>query len=450
MRSAETLPDHLRSLLLTVVIGLLAGCGGSTTTSTTVTCTDTSICVTPLAQLAQQDTPTGPNTTEIVVDSGPLGAFVLGVTNVPYVTVTVCSPGLNLNNKCVTIDHVLLDTGSYGLRLLKSKVDAIGLPTIPVAADANGTPAGNAAECYLFVLGGIWGPLAKADVHIAGELAQAQNIQLIDDDPATANLAPPNCKSNAGALLTSVSMLQANGVLGIGMVDVDCGITCLTNAYPLGYVVYYSCPTLDTCLPAAMPIASQVQNPVASFAVNNNGTMITMPALPKLGANVAKGRLVFGIETQTNNRLGAASTYPVETNPASANYLYVGVQVGAKSYPQSYIDTGSNAMFFDNATLPRACSVSAGAQGNWYCPVDTWHQTATLPDAFGNPVAFNFAIENADTLFTIGATALANLGGTAGQPAESFALGMPFFYGRKVFTSIWGKFLAPNGPWYAF
>jgi len=398
-----------------------------------------------------QSTPAGPNTTEIVVDSGPPGAFVLGVTNVPYVTVTVCSPGSA--NKCVTIDHMLLDTGSYGLRVLKSKVDALGLPSVPVAADGNGTPAGNAAECYAFVLGAAWGPLAKADVRIGGEEAPNLNIQLIDDGAPAAQPVPQNCQSAAqGALLNSVSALQANGILGIGMVGLDCGVTCLTNAYPGGYVVYYSCPGAGAaCQPAGMPAASQVQNPVARFAVNNNGTMITMPALPKLGATVAKGRLVFGIGTQSNNQLPVAGRiYPVSTDTASADYLYVGLQVGARSYPQSFIDTGSNAMFFDDATLSRVCNVSSGQQGGWYCPADTWRQTATLAGANGTQGSFTFAVDSADTLFNAGATAFANLGGTAGQAVQTFALGMPFFYGRQVFVSIWGQALSTNGPWYAF
>jgi len=264
---------------------------------------------------------------------------------------------------------------------------------------------------------------------------------------------PQNCQSAAqGLLLNSVAQLQANGVLGIGMVSLDCGVTCLDNSYPGGYVVYYSCPPAGApCLPAGMPAASQVQNPVTRFAVNNNGTMIVMPALPELGAVVAKGRLVFGIGTQSNNQLPTmARMYQVNTDPASAEYLYVGLRVGAQNYPQSFIDTGSNAMFFDDATLSRVCNVSAGQQGKWYCPATTWRQTATLTDVMGNQGSFGITVANADTLFNTGASAFADLGGSSGQAAQTFALGMPFFYGKQVFVSIWGQSLSPNGPWYAF
>ena len=458
MRSAEFLLKHARALLLVGCVALLAGCGGSTTTSSTTICKDPSVCVVDLAQLAPQDLPTGPNTTEIVVDSGPLGNFVLGVTNVPYVTVTVCSP--NMLTSCVTIDHVLLDTGSYGLRLLRSKLGTVGskLPTVPIAANAsNNTPAGDAAECYPFVLGSVWGPLAKADVHIGGELAYAQTIQLIDDGQAQSPPVPEspplpdNCKNSAqGGLANSVASLQANGILGVGMVAIDCGIACLDNAYPGMSYVYYSCPTGGTsCMPAAVPLDMQVQNPVVGFAVNNNGTMITMPALPKLGAKVAKGQLVFGIGTQANNTPATLGQYPIETDPAKLNYLYVTMGVASQTYPYSYIDSGSNAMFFDFAAP--APVGTCPQQLSWYCPASTWSQPATLTAANGTQGTFALTIDNAEALFSInGATAFANLAGTAGQGASTFALGMPFFYGKKVFTSIWHQqYSTLNGPWYA-
>jgi hypothetical protein len=236
------------------------------------------------------------------------------------------------------------------------------------------------------------------------------------------------------------------------MLALDCGLTCLTNAYPGGYVVYYSCPSGGApCQPAGLPAASQVGNPVTAFAVNNNGTMIVMPPLPELGAKVARGRLVFGIGTQSNNQLPpAARMYRVDANPASANYLYVGVQAAGRSYPQSFIDTGSNAYFFDDPNVPHNCNVTTGQQGGWYCPTTTWRQTAVMTDAAGAQGSFDLAVASADTLFTAGGSAFSNLGGTSGQAADTFSLGLPFFFGRTVFVSIWQQRLSENGPWYAF
>ncbi|WP_372528485.1 DUF3443 family protein, partial [Piscinibacter sp.] len=228
----------------------------------------------------------------MVVDTGPDSGFSLGAANIPYVTVTVCSPGSTTN--CATVDHVFLDTGSIGFRVLKSALAQVALAPVNVPADAaSSTPAGPAAECYPFVLGAVWGPLASADLHIAGETASSLPIQVIDDSTTPAYAAPSNCGSAAnGGLLNSVGTLQANGILGVGMIRYDCGLICVTGDYSGGYTLYYACPsTPSSCVPAAIPVDLQMQNPVAYFPVNNNGTIITLPTLPELGAYVAKGRL---------------------------------------------------------------------------------------------------------------------------------------------------------------
>ena len=69
------------------------------------------------------------NVAPLVVDQGPDPQNVFDV-NVPFVTVTVCVPGST--TQCQTIDHVTVDTGSSGLRIISS-VLSITLPpqTIP-------------------------------------------------------------------------------------------------------------------------------------------------------------------------------------------------------------------------------------------------------------------------------------------------------------------------------
>ncbi len=433
----------LAALAASALALLLAGCGGNSS-ETTITGGGPSV--------VTLDTPTGPNTTEIVVDSGPAG-FSVGAANIPYVTVTVCAPGSATG--CVTIDHVFLDTGSYGLRLLKSKVATLALPAIAVPADAaSNTPAGRALECYPFVLGAVWGPLASADLRIGGEMAASLPVQLIDDATPMSDPPPAACVTAAnGGLQNSVAGLQANGILGVGMVAFDCGIGCRDGNYSSGYTLYYSCPGAagSACSPAAMPLALQVQNPVAHFAVNNNGTVIAMPAVLDLGAGVAKGRLVFGIGTQTNNQIPpTAKMLFVDPNPADPGYLYFATTAGATTYPYSYIDSGSNAFFFDDASLAKGCQSSPASSAGWYCPATVQRRTATITDAFGATAPVDYAVASADVLFQTSSASFATLAGSAGQGASAFVWGMPFFYGRTVFTSIWGQALSPNGPWNAF
>ncbi len=449
-------------LLLGALLVLLsgAGCGGGSSSVTTYS--GGGLGTGSVASTVTQGTPTGINTTEVIVDAGP-ASFSLGAANIPYVTVTVCS--LNAAN-CVTIDHVFLDTGSYGLRVLKSSVASLSLPPVLLAADQQlNTPAGSVVECYPFVLGGVWGPLAQADVRIAGEMARAIPIQVIDDTAGASLAAPADCIAAAGgSLFSSAASLQANGILGIGMMPFDCGLTCASGSYAGFHVQYYVCPDSITahCQAAAIPTQQQVQNPVAHFLPDdnnpqpdNNGTIISLPALPTLGAGVAKGRLVFGIGSRSNNQISpGVKMLSVNTNPSSANYLYFTTTLGQSVFSDSYIDSGSNAYFFNDASISQSCKSSAGSttQAGWYCPAGgaSVLRSASLADSLGNIIPVDFSIANADLLFSGSSTAFGNLGGSISQAPQTFVWGLSFFFGRSVYTSIWGQALSVNGPWNAF
>lgn len=479
VRCAEWPARFKAGLLALLATGLMVACGGGTSTTVTYSGPGLLPGTAPVAE-AVQSNPTGPNTTEVLVDSGPPGFGALGTANVPYVTVTVCAPGSS--TACVTIDHVILDTGSYGLRVLSSKVGALGLPSVQLTS---GAVTGAAVECYQFVLGGLWGPLAQADVLIGGEKASQIPIQLIDDQGLAGPGPTADCLVAASnLLLTSASALQGNGVLGVGAAGVDCGQVCAQGNYSVVkyHPPYYVCPDAVAlnCQPTAIANDQQVQNPVAHFDANadgtrdNNGTIISMPGLPVLGAGAARGRLVFGIGTQANNQItvaASANTIYADINAANydTTYLSFTATVGNQSYSQSYIDSGSNAYFFDDAALSLTCDANdPKTPGGWYCPKDaqgrntTLNRQATFTDVDGNAVAVSFSLTSADALFgavnplTGGrSTAFANLSGTAGQGGLSFVWGMPFFYGRSVYTSIWDVPKCSAGtrlycPWNAF
>jgi len=441
MRCAEA----ARAALLAAALAALAGCGGGNSSETTLIVSG--VPTTPTGVTVTLAEPTGPNTTEIVVDSGPASGFALGVANLPYVTVKVCAPGSTTS--CASIDHVFLDTGSIGLRVLRSAVAGLALP--PVMA-GSGPAAQPVHECYPFVVGAVWGPMARADVTIGEERAATLPIQLIDDGTPAGAEAPADCVAAAnGALLKSVTSLQAKGVLGVGMLSYDCGLICETGDYSGTYTLYYRCDTAGRCTATAVRAEEQVQNPVSAFAVNNNGTLVLLPALPEVGAAVAKGRLVFGIGTQSNNQPRPGDTrLHLETDVASLGYLYLSATIGSVRYPYTYIDSGSNGLFFDDAALTTQCAGS-GAGATWYCPATAQQRLVELSDMLGTRTQFSLGITSADVLFASSNTAYANLGGAAGSANPgALVLGLPFFYGRRVSTAIWGQALATSGPWYAF
>jgi hypothetical protein len=300
------------------------------------------------------------NSTAIIVDSGPSG--VSGVINVPYVSVTVCRPGTTV---CQTIDHVLLDTGSYGLRLLASQLNST--LALPAVTTASGDDAG---ECGKFISGYTWGAVRQADVKIADEVASAISIQVIGDTGASYSSTPSSC-SSAGSNLGTLAAIGAKGILGVGMFKQDCGTAC-ANAAISG--VYYACAS-GSCTASAMPLAKQISNPVASFAVNNNGLLITMPSVGTAGLTSVSGTLVFGVNTQSNNTIASETIFKANSS-GDFSTTYKG-----KTYSASFIDSGSNGYFFTDSSI-RQCS-----GGDFYCPASALSLTATNTRQTAAPAA---------------------------------------------------------------
>jgi hypothetical protein len=410
---------------LAVLAGSLAlvGCGSSSTPTPTPT---------PVA-----------NTATVEVNAGPAN----NATNFLFVTVTVCMPGSTTN--CQSIDNVQVDTGSEGLRVLSSALGNLaptsgsGLPTLQDSS------SNVLQECIQFAdTSYLWGPVATADVKMAGETASSVPIQVVSSTPAFD--VPSSCLSlGNGPTLNTVTALGANGIIGLGNFAQDCGGACTSASSSLP-PMYYVCPS-NVCTIPAVGLNNQLANPVALFAADNNGLLITMPAVPAAGQATASGSMIFGVGTQTDNALGSATIYATDAY-GDIQTTYQGV-----AYSNAFFDTGSTGIYFlDFATLGIPdCTNYPG----FYCPASPVTYTVTnqgTNSTTGQQVQFTFA--NADTLFTANPTfaAFSELGGDSGSgPSSDFIdFGMPFFYGRTVFVGIEGATVpgnisAPNG-YYAY
>jgi len=368
--------------------------------------------------------PTAENVLSVTVDSGPNGNAV----NTLYAAVTICQPGSTTN--CQTIDHVLVDTGSTGLRLL-SGVIASGLNLSRTTSSSGGT----LLNCAHFLDSSFaWGPVVTVDMLLGGKKAAAVPIQLIAD-PASNHLA---ARCSSGDALNSVATLGAKGILGIGLFKEDCGAGCASNA---DNGVYYRC-TDGACSAAVASTAStsqQLKNPVPLFASDNNGLMVDLPAVASSGAASLNGSVVFGIATQSNNQFTAGTV--LKTSTGHFTTLFAG-----QSLNKGFLDTGSNALFFNSSAIP-SCGTEASG---FYCPSTRTQLSATLFDGNAASTAVTFSIDNALALFNIGNSALPTLSGPVGD-AQTFDWGLPFFYGRRVFIGI-EQLPSPAGPgpFYAF
>jgi hypothetical protein len=370
----------------------------------------------------------GGNVAIVVIDSGPADAN--GVINVPFVSVTLCHPG---TSTCQTIDHVLVDTGSYGLRIIAPGV----LDTTKLALPAVTGSAGNAVgECAKFISGFLWGSVHLADVKIAGETAPSLPVQQVGDTGAAFTRIPTGCSNTLGGNIGTVARLGANGILGVGLFNQDCGAPCTTQ---VANGNYYECAATN-CTGAVMPLANQVANPVPKFAKNNNGLALVMPAVAAGGATTLTGALIFGIDTQANNNIGFATVYAADS---SGNFktTYNGTPLRS-----SFLDSGSNGLFFPDTSIPR-CPVSR----SFYCPVPAFSSSA-VNTSFGGAVfgPVNFTIENLDALDST--VRAASVGGSIGRSnSNTFDWGMPFFFGRTVFVAIDGAITQHGrGPYWAY
>src|SRR5262249_22457111 len=157
-----------------------------------------------------------------------------------------------------------------------------------------------------------------------------------------------------------------------------------------------ACPSGGTsssdCQAVGPELDQQVINPVADFAStgDDNGVIVELPSVADPGgAASASGSLVFGIGTESNNALGSATVLK-GNDYGDITTTYNGFQLQF-----SYLDTGSNAYYFDagnSTTLPDCTSSgsgsgSSGFSSSWLCPGS--EQTISLTNTGENDTPSN-------------------------------------------------------------
>jgi hypothetical protein len=372
--------------------------------------------------------PAGNNVASVIVDQGPtVNGSPIGSVNTLFTTITVCASGSTTS--CQTIDHIQVDTGSYGLRLL-APVLTLTLPVEKLANSSN-----SLVECTIFLDGYSWGPVVTADVQIGGETAQSLPVQVIGDSRFPT--VPANC-SGMGTAEDTVSAFGANGILGIGPFELGCG-DCDTVTHG----IYYACGT--TCAETVVPTAMQEPNPVTRFAADNNGSIVDLPSVAPTGAVTLSGSLIFGIDTQSNNQSGTQTVLTVN-GLAELTMTFLG-----QPLTNSFMDSGSNGIFFADSNIAPCMTTDT----DFYCPGNTL--TLALSIQGQNGVMVNnltFGVGNAQTMLNNNPSfnVFPLLAGTipAGN-SGTFDYGLAFFYGKRVAVAVEGnKTSVGTGPYIAF
>jgi hypothetical protein len=443
----------VRPLVALLAALALAGCGG-----------DGSSPSTPINTVPSSPTPTPTptptpaatlNTAVVTLDGGPaaLGVGPNGYSafNEPYVTITICAPGSTSN--CQTIDHIILDTGSVGLRLIQPVLNPSLLAALPTETQNSGNAVG---ECYQYVNSYAFGSVRKADFSIAGEKVANMPFQAIGDTGSFAAV-PSSCSAGGGSAIATVQDFGANGIIGVGTTTTDCGAFC-TSAGGSAGAIYYDCPSggcgaiIARAANESAPF-EQLPNPVAAFPGDNNGTILSFPSVPQAGVATLTGTVTFGIGTQANNSLTATHVLPATTSSSRLGTGLITATYNSKQLTQSFFDSGSNDYFFIDTSLTPCTDPNLIA---FYCPASSMLLSPLLTATNGATASGAFTLYSPLNVAN-SSTVAPGLGinPTLVKPplpfANSFDFGMPFFFGKTVYTAIEGRPAGgTQGPYFGF
>lgn len=378
-------------------------------------------------------TPSGPSPTPISTPTpSTANALPMSVTagpydtvDMPFVSLTICAAG---TTNCATVNNVLVDTGSFGLRIYGSQISGLGITP-------NSNQGHEVGECAFFGSGSTWGAVSTVDVAIAGEPKITIPIQVMDDLDAFAS-APRDC-SQGTELIATPQDAGFNGIFGIGPYSNDAIFT-----------EYFNCSGGDCSLLDSAPNADVVPNPVSAFPVDNNGVVVSLPSISAGGEATTNGTLYFGIGTESDNRPGSVKTFQENSDTGSDDFLDINTVFGGET-AGAFFDTGSNGYFFNDNSI-KECSNGSG----FYCPSATLSESATN-HSVGSSVSgvVDFNIADANTLFDSNDAAFNDLGGSydGGSTYDGFDWGLPFFFGRTVYIGMAGTSSSLGaGPYTAY
>ena len=402
--------------------GLLTGAVAGTTT---ITATSNGIPGTATLTVTNAAA-TGPNVLTITVNGSLCSpATSASYPNKPCVSVTICDPSDANQADCQIIPDILLDTGSFGLRIFNSAFN----PPLPLAQIQSGSSS--LVECVPFAdLSSLWGPVKFANVILAGEPAVQIPIQVVDATFAAIPSGSP-CATTRTQLGAATSPAEG------GLTRLRGGGNTAEDGNTSA--VYYLCNG-TSCSETSPALTNQVVNPVARLPRDNNGVMVSFPAVNTAGVASLNGSLTLGIDTESNNASTGFTGFPTD-----AVGDFTTTFQGSTFTNNSFFDTGSNGTFFPGSLTPCSTNPNNPLSG-WYCPASLTPLVATTPEG-----AVNFQIGNFSQLTgTAGLNVFVDLGGPS---SFGFDWGLPIFFGRNVFIGINGKPSAGGlgtGPYLAF
>ena len=181
---------------------------------------------------------------------------------------------------------------------------------------------------------------------------------------------------------------------------------------------------------------------------------MVLPSVPPAGVTTLTGTIYFGIGTQSNNALTAATVLPVTTSSSNRGPGVLTATYNGKALTQSFLDSGSNDYYFIDASLPICTQTFLNV---FYCPAAPMMLSPVLTATNNMTGSGAFPLYNPSTTTSGTSNVAPGLGinPTLIKPplpfANSFDFGVPFFFGKSVYTAIEGRNAGGvQGPYFAY
>ena len=383
------------------------------------------------------------NSMNITVNGSTCGSVLMGA-NTPCASVTICS--INNPTICQTIDGILIDTGSYGLRIFNSVIQS-DIAMSPVTSGSN-----SLAECVTYGDStSNWGPVEYVYVQLAGEPKVAVPIQVIDFSYRTP--ASP-CNSQNSIPNSTPGNSGYNGILGLGLWAQDCGFVCTSQ---ISNGIYYTCNDFSCAAGATVALEAQVTNPVSALPTDNNGISITLPSVSTGGVTSLTGNLTLGIGgTAYSHSSTPTASITLKVDGNGEFFVNAGSSYNSATRISGIIDSGSSYIYFNPTTSQTSLTACSGEFAGLYCSSGTFTETNTSYCAGSNcspSATTSFDVVNANTYSNSTNSVFSDIAGTlpGAMGTQMFDWGLPFFMGKTVYVEIEGKqSTLGTGPFFAY
>jgi hypothetical protein len=330
-----------------------------------------------------------------------------------YTNIKICAPGSTAN--CQVIDHVIVDSGSDGVRVASSAIKSALLKAMPYV-----TSGGKVlTECETYVDSYTYGPIKKADIYIGGKSAKNFPLQIFG---VPGFPTPGSCSSQGGASTNTPASFGGNGLVGVAFDLTD-------------YSLYYNCAGNGTGCVLNTTYAG-IPNLVSKFSSDNNGVVMTFPAVSTSGSGpTVMGSLIFGVGTKSNNKPPSKTTALLNDDNGEFNLVLGTNKVKA------YIDSGTDDLVING---PYAMCAGGSAGDGYYCPSANTAVSMGVSSYNKSAVAYHvgYTVGNATKLLLKNDVAYNDLAEPAGSSSAAgfdYALGLSTFFGRTMYFVFEGR-----------